>query len=109
MDKSRESRDCYLLNDALLWQLDISVLRKCLFNELHYYCGHLASCRHTVHWMRNVTFWKVQVQDPRILMSVSECVYYGGIRCAGKSLSGANVAAKHWDRSQLSILCERAL
>lgn len=38
---------------------------------------------------------------------VAECVYCGGIRCAGKSLSGANVAAKHWDRSQLSILCER--
>lgn len=40
-------------------------------------------------------------------VSVAECVYCGGIRCAGKSLSGANVAAKHWDRSQLSILCER--
>jgi len=27
---------------------------------------------------------------------VAECVYCG-IRCAGKSLSDANVAAKHWD------------
>lgn len=56
MDKSRESRDCYSLNDVLLWQLDISVLGKCLFNELHYYCGYLASIRHVVYWLRNVTF-----------------------------------------------------
>lgn len=71
----RESRDCYFLNDVLVWQLDISVLCKCLFNELHYYCGCLASIRHVVHWMRNVTFWKVQVQDPRILMSVLQNVF----------------------------------
>lgn len=75
MDKSRWGRDCYLLNDVLLWQLDISVLCKRLFNELHYYCSFLASIRHAVHWMRNVVFWEVQVQDPRILMSVLQNVF----------------------------------
>lgn len=109
LDQGREHSDYFLSDVLLLWQLNISVLYKCLFNELHYYSGCLASIRHIVRWMRNVTFWKVQVQDPRVLMSVAECVYCGGIRCAGKSLSGANVAAEHWDRNQLSILCERTL
>lgn len=75
MDKSRGGRDCYLLNDVLLWQLDISVLCKCLFNELHYDCGFLASIRRVVHWMRNMTLWKVQVQDPEILGSVLQNVF----------------------------------
>lgn len=71
MDKSREGRD-YVLNDILLWQLGISVLCKCLFNELHYYCGFLASIRHIVHWMRNVTFGKCRCKD---LMSVLQNVF----------------------------------
>ena len=75
MDQSREHRDDYFLSDVLLWQLAISVLCKRLFNELHYYSGCLTSIKHVVHWTRNVTFWKVQVQDPRILMSVLQNVF----------------------------------
>lgn len=47
---------------------------------------------------------KCRCKIPGFDVCVAEYVYCGGIRCAGKSLSGANVAAKHWDRSQLSFL-----
>lgn len=75
MDQGREGRDDYFLSGVPLWQIDISVLCKHLFNELQYSSGCLASIGHLVHWMSNVTFWKVQVQDPRILMSVLQNVF----------------------------------
>lgn len=55
---------------------DASVLCKHLCHEFHYSpSGCLASISHIVHWTRSVMVWKVQVQDPKILMSVLQNVF----------------------------------